>query len=640
MENYFVNLQSMLERGEFKAVRAELTALEKRDPLLAPTLWGMYHVHRQEFTDAEKYFLRAIELSPSSATAYYRLATLYQIQNQPDNAVKYFALAVKFAPENDEILAAYGNYLFELGDYQNAQQCGETLVKIAPQKTAGYLLLGLCCRNDFATAIKYYEAAEKLDPKIFAPTSYLKAVAYQLGGRMFLAEKFYRHSITLDPNLTANYQNLATVLIAQAKINEGINYLWETINRHPADYQAYSNLLLASQYRETNRATLATMARDFAKLYTSNIPRFTKYHQRKKDAPIRVGFVSADFRQHSVAFFIEPLLQNYDREKFAFYAYFVNRTVDEITPRLKNYFTVWHDILATSDQQLCALIRHDKIDVLIDLSGHTNDHRLLALAQKPAPIQMTWLGYPDTTGLTAIDYRISDHIADPPEFAEFSTEKILALDGGFHCFSPLPNAPAIGEAPQLKNGYVTFASFNNYAKVSDLTIELWAKILTAIPQSKLLIKALSLNHEETKNAVLARFAPFNIAPEQLILMPQTLSFTDHLATYNQVDIALDTFPYNGTTTTFEALWMGVPTLTLSGETHASRVGASILTHTNLTDLIANNPDDYVRRAIALVNDIAYRQKFRATIREHLLTTTVFDAKHFTTKFTNAIATIK
>jgi predicted O-linked N-acetylglucosamine transferase (SPINDLY family) len=258
--------------------------------------------------------------------------------------------------------------------------------------------------------------------------------------------------------------------------------------------------------------------------------------------------------------------------------------------------------------------------------GHSGENRLLTFARKPAPISATYLGYPNTTGLTSIDYRLTDHYADPEGMTEsFHSEKLVRLPQSFLCYRPFEDSPPLQPPPVTREGYITFGSFNNYAKLNPPLLRLWAQILQAVEKSKLMIKLKSLTDRGTRQRLEAQMAQLGISPDRLILIGYTRTTLEHLSIYHDVDIALDSFPYCGTTTTCEALWMGVPVVTLVGKVHASRVGLSILSNVGLTEWITHTPEDYVKTCIRLAQEIDYLQTFRNTIRTHLQRSPLLDA---------------
>jgi protein O-GlcNAc transferase len=292
-----------------------------------------------------------------------------------------------------------------------------------------------------------------------------------------------------------------------------------------------------------------------------------------------------------------------------------------------------------SDEALAERIRHDGIDILVDLVGHTAMNRLLVFARRPAPIQVTWLGYPNTTGLTAIDYRLVDAVTDPEGEADaLASETLVRLPGGFLCYGGHGGAPAPGPAPCLATGTVTFGSFNSPPKLSAATLDAWAQVLARLPESRLLLKGKPFADAATRALYLGRLAERGVAPERVELAAW-LPDQAHLALYDRIDIALDPFPYNGTTTTCQALWMGVPVVALRGDRHASRVGASLLTQIGLTDLIADSVEAYVETAIALAGDPARLADLRHSLRPRMAASPLCDATGFARKIEQAYRTM-
>ena len=297
---------------------------------------------------------------------------------------------------------------------------------------------------------------------------------------------------------------------------------------------------------------------------------------------LRVGYVSADFRQHPVASFLEPLLTAHDRERVEIFCYAEVRKPDDVTHRFQAMADHWRFTVGMPDEAVAAQVMADGIDILVDLAGHTGGNRLRVFAHRPAPVQVTWLGYPHSTGLTTIDYRIVDAITDPTgDVVRSAGEKLVRLADTFICYSSPANAPSPRSPPSIESGIVTFGSFNNPTKYSSATVDAWANLLTRVPAARLLLKGLPFTDATTRSSYLNRFSERGIEPERITLLGRTPERTRHLEHYHQIDIALDPFPYNGTTTTCEALWMGVPVVALRGDRHSGRVGASLLTSVGL-----------------------------------------------------------
>jgi predicted O-linked N-acetylglucosamine transferase (SPINDLY family) len=326
-----------------------------------------------------------------------------------------------------------------------------------------------------------------------------------------------------------------------------------------------------------------------------------------------------------------PLIEHRDRSRFEVVCFGNVEQPDAVTQRYRASVDEWHDIFPMSDEEVAQLIRNQRIDVVVDLTGHTNGSRLLALARKPAPVQMTYLGYPDTTGMTAVDYRLTDAITDPPGAEKFSVETILRVPGCFLCYPLSAELPEVSEPPAKSNGFITFGSFNNLAKISPTTIGAWGQVLRAVPSAKMVIKTTTFGDKPTAERAAKRFADQGLPMDRVQLAGPTRKELDHVAQYRMIDIALDTFPYTGTTTTCEALAMGVPVVSRFGSRHASRVALSVLTAAGHPEWVTDDPDRFVQIAAELAADVERLATLRAGMRDQLRKSTLCDAKSFAPK---------
>lgn len=430
----------------------------------------------------------------------------------------------------------------------------------------------------------------------------------------------------------------ANRLMSLWRVEEAIAACGEALAAAPANAELFSAYLLHSHYAATIDAQelFARHVRFGALLERTVAPT---YRGRWHTAPdperrLRVGYVSRNLSQHSVGYFVEPVIEHHDRKRFEVYCYYTHPLSDDVTASIAAKADVWRHLPDVDAGALAARIFDDRIDVLIDLGGHTKSNRLAAFAREPAPIQMTWLGYPDTTGVRSIRYRITDAIADPRGAAdERHTETLLRLEPPFLCYRPPDDAPAVTvrDAGQP----LVFGSFNVPAKLTDAQIAVWCRVLAALPDSRLVLKGQVLQNPPAAARVTARFAGHGIAASRIDLRGWVDARRAHLDAYGAIDIALDTFPYNGTTTTCEALWMGVPVITLAGEVHMSRVGASLLTSAGLGELVTHTPDDYVAAAVGLAADLPRRERLRAGMRERLLRSAFLDHAGHTRKLEGA-----
>ena len=355
---------------------------------------------------------------------------------------------------------------------------------------------------------------------------------------------------------------------------------------------------------------------------------------------MRIGYVSGDFKRHSVANFLLPVFTHHDRRVFEIHCYSNNVSDDDVTGRLMGAVDHWRRISGLDDEVAAKMIAEDGIDILVDLSGHTAHNRLSLFARQPAPVQVTWLGYPGTTGVAAIGYRLVDSITDPPGDSDsYYCEKLIRLDPGFLSYAPLDPAPE----PVLRpngNGRIRFGSFNNPAKLSPATLDLWGRLMNEVEGSVLVLKGRPFADPQVRRMLLKRFLERGIPEERIVLLEHIAAPDQHMGAYGEIDIALDPFPYNGTTTTCEAMWMGVPVVTLLGNRHSSRVGASLLTQVELTDLIAADEAEFIRIAADLAADAERRAILRQTLRGRMKASPLCDGPGLTRRLEESFRRIR
>ena len=515
--------------------------------------------------------------------------------------------------------------------------------------TLGNLGLVLDALRRFDEAIDSYRRALALRPND-------PDLHYNLGNALLRADQpadavlAYRKSLALRPdhgaapaNMGSALNNLGHALKTQGDLENGIAAFRQAMAARPFDPAVHSNLLLSLQYDpDLDAAALADEHRQWDEHHAGPIarrragggpnPSATALDARDPDRRLRIGYVSADFRQHAVARFLLPLITNHDPERVELYAYSQVNPPDPVTEKFRACMSVWRDVTLLSDADVAERVRSDRIDILVDLAGHTAGNRLLVFAHRPAPVQVTYLGYPGTTGLRDLDYRLTDAIADPPGRAEpSSSERLLRVEPCAWCFQPAADVPLSNREP----GPITFGSFNTFAKLNRVTVGAWGEILRAVPGSRLLLKSDGLRHPTARQRVRAQFAELGIAASRLEMRGQEPAYVDHLALYGRVDIALDTFPYNGTTTTCEALWMGVPVITRVGDRHASRVGLSLLTQLGLTGLTAGSPEEFVEVAIRLAADRPRLAELHRTLRRRMEASPLMDGRAFAVRVEDA-----
>ena len=448
-------------------------------------------------------------------------------------------------------------------------------------------------------------------------------------GLLSQAMLYYKKAVETDPHETQFWPYLAGVLIETGQNMQGIKLFRKAIEKNPEN-AAMGSSFLYHLHRLPNIAPqmLFNEHKNWAGLHApptkakvshQNVPD----HHRK----LRIGYISPDFGMHPVTYFFEPLLDGHDRQNVEVYGYGNVRGPSEVTQRLERKFDYYRNIREVADRAVAEMIGRDQIDILVDLTGHTTDNRLLVLAYKPAPIQITYLGYLCTTAMKAIDYILTDHLADQPQSQKFYTEELVFLPDGFYCYRPVEFAPSVVPPPAIRNGYVTFGVFGSNCKVNLSTIPLWAQVLKANHNSRILLKFAAGNDRQVRDRYFQQFERLGISRKRVDIYPWE-SYAHYLKRYGQVDIILDTFPQNGATTTCEALWMGVPVISLVGRRRISRTGLSILSRVGLEFFTASTPTEYVAKAAALAHNLDSLAKLRASMRQRM-TDTLCDAKAFT-----------
>ena len=552
---------------------------------------------------------RVLKISPKHVQAMFNLAIGLRDTGQLTEAVRAFRKTLKLDPHHPNAWASLGHALINLGRYDEAE-------------------------NSFRKALK----EQPDDPDFYASLG----SAMQSMGRYEAAVRSYRKALQLNhPDAAEVYNNLGNAFCFQGRLNESLEAYHKALKLKPGDPRFYSNLLLTLHYLPdiSNKDLL-----EEHRLWPGNkIKPLPDSHADSPDSDsdrrLRLGYVSSDLRSHSVAYFIEPILSAHNRDAFEVYCFFSGENADATSTRLRLLSDKWFDIEKLSDKDCANLIRSNEVDILIDLNGHTSRNRLPLFARKPAPIQITYLGYPDTTGVSAIDFRITDWISDPTGYEEFYTESLIRLEGSFLCYRPPDNAPSVTSLPAANNDFITFGSFNNLAKINEEVVQLWSRLLHEAPETHLLIKNHSLTDESTRSRYTELFKKYGIPRERLTMVGFVQSAKGHLDEYARVDIALDSFPYNGTTTTCESLWMGVPVVSLSGTSHRARVGLSLLSALGKKEWVAEDEDSYINIAVDLASDLNALARTRKDLRSDMKGSMLCDSRIFTSGLESAFRQI-
>jgi predicted O-linked N-acetylglucosamine transferase (SPINDLY family) len=556
----------------------------------------------RDFASARTWLEAAIELEPDFFQAHVNLSEACRILGDDSAAIQQLSSALKLKPDFYAGHNALGVLLQKKDDYKGAVAAFKKAIEYKPDFAEAYYNLGNCLRD-----------VEKFDEAIAC----------------------FRMASTLDPSCIEALSNLGEALQTTGRIDEAVQRFEAVIRIAPQSAMAFSNYLLTLNYLPSYGPKL---------LYEQH-KRFDAAFGRTQDtstkfandcSPLRklkIGYVSADFRNHPVSYFLEPFFSYCNKADFEIFCYSGARTQDAKTALFKRLSDHWTDVFDMTDTDFAATIRAHGIDILVDLSGHSADNRLPVFAQKAAPLQVTYLGYPNTSGLSAMDYRMTDGICDPPGEPVAHSEKLMRLSPCFCCYCPPQNAPAPGEVPFRQTGVVTFGSTHTLARLNDALLDLWAGLLSKIPSSRLLIMRTTLKGSGL-DRVYKRFESRSVDRNRLVIQ-NTVPAGGHLAVYRDVDVFLDSFPWSGHTSACEALWMGVPVVTLRGDRHAGRMVASILSCLDMKDCIAGTKEEYLSVAREMAANIDNLETLRATLRDRMINSPLCDGQTFTANLEEA-----
>jgi predicted O-linked N-acetylglucosamine transferase (SPINDLY family) len=512
---------------------------------------------------------------------------------------------------------------------EEAAACFRRALRLRPDTAEGYCNLGaaLAGLGWLEEAVACYRHALRLRPDFVEALSNL-GVALRAQHRFAEAEASYRAAIRLQPNSVEAFNNLANALKSQGEIDGALDAYRTALQLQPGAAHIHSNVIYLLHYHPgSNAETLLEEARGWEQRHATPLRASLRPHANPTDPErrLRVGYVSPDFREHVDSFFTVPLLSNHDHQQFEVCCYSSVARPDGLTEWHRGHADVWRNTAGLPDAQLAEMIREDRIDILVDFKLHTANNRLLLFARKPAPLQVAWLGYPGTTGLSTIDYRLSDPYLDPPRASDtFSSEEVLHLADTFWCYDPLMEPLPIPDLPALQNDFVTFGCLNDFCKINAGVLSLWARVLHAVPQARLLLLA---PRGPARDRALALLQQEGIAPKRVEFVDKQPR-REYLQSYQRIDVALDPFPYNGHTTSLDALWMGVPTPTLVGQTAVSRAGWSQLCNLGLPELAAMTPEQYVALVARLTCDLSRLQELRRTLRERMQRSPLMDGPRF------------
>ncbi|MGA3065420.1 MAG: tetratricopeptide repeat protein [Tepidisphaeraceae bacterium] len=614
-----------------------------------------------KFDEAIASYQRAIALNPNLAQVHANLGNALKDKGRLNDAIAAYRQAIALKPQFPEAFTNLGNVLRNIGRLQESIAASKQAISLKPDYAEAYSNLGNALKDarQLVEAIAAYRQALALKPNFpdaqnnlgsalrdggqlpEAITAFRQAIAqkpdfpeahFNLGnalaacGQLDQAIAAYRQAIALRPGFADVFSNLGVALKLKGNLDEALAAYRQALALRPNFVAAHSNLVYALHYHpDYDAPAILAEHSQWDQRHAAPFRNASPSHDNdpSPDRRLKIGYVSPDFRDHVVGQNIRPLFRHHDRTLFDITCYAQVLHPDEMTRQFQQDAGSWRDIVGLSDEQVAAQIRGDRIDILVDLALHMHGSRLLVFARRPAPIQITFAGYPGTTGLTAIDFRLTDPYLDPPgEQDDFYSEKSIRLSNSFWCYDPAAEMPDVGPLPAATNGHITFGCLNNFSKVTDPTLSLWSAILRAVPRSRLILLS---PHGEHRQRVLT----------QLAIEPSRVEIIEHqprdqyLRTYHRIDLCLDTFPYNGHTTSLDSLWMGVPVITLCGKTAVSRAGYSQCKNLGLADeLVAQTPQEFVQRAIDLAAQPNRLAELRSSLRSRMENSPLMNPRQF------------
>ncbi|WP_052409638.1 O-linked N-acetylglucosamine transferase family protein [Paraburkholderia oxyphila] len=604
--------------GEAYASKAQMSAKAEQD---------------EEKQKAIESYRKAIELNPKLIRAREKLGVLLLIDEDNRAAIDVFEELREQDPENLAAWQNLGLLWARVGEFEKAVSCGKRAVELDPTNPAVYSNLA----NVLIKQEKYEEALENCHRALEIDRDNYAALISS-GNALAAMKRFdeaidaCKRAIALKPHMSEPYGNLTNFLGRVRRTDESVTWLRQMLSLMPDNYSLYDTMLFLQHYDESlpileNKAVAKAYGHAVMAGCTPYLHAAPSAAERAR-RPLRVGFVSGDLRSHPVGYFMESVFGHLDHARVQPVVYSTVRGEDGVTERIRQRVTEWNSLVDMTAKASAEKIHEDRVDILIDLSGHTAKSGLPLFAWKPAPVQATWIGYFATTGMPTMDYFIGDRYTLPEGEEEQMTEKPWRLPDGYLCFSEPADVVEVGPLPMLENGHVTFGCFNKLSKVNDAVVALWARLLQRLPDAQLMLKATELNEPYNRDDITARFAAHGIAAERLILEGSTPR-KEYFASYHKIDIALDPFPYNGGTTTVEALWMGVPVMVKKGDRFVAHMGEGILNNLGHPEWIAADEDAFIELACSMAADPATLAAHRAALRDEMHASPLYDAPRFT-----------
>jgi protein O-GlcNAc transferase len=634
--NLGIALEAMGDGAGAMRCYEQALAVDRVNPAANYNLGKLLHI-RGELVRAEELLTRALQGRRDFPEARIVLGSLLVSQGKWQRAATEFEEALRQRPDDFGALFHYARVLQALKRMDDARTMLRRAIALEPANADAHAALSdvLCAQSDLAGATAELEAVLVQRPDWSdALHNYGCVLRRQL--RLAEAESAFRRAVAAQPGHAGAWRMLGEVLLAQCRSDEAFEHYQLARRNCPQDFGLESAELFALCGSERiSDADLFARHEAFGKRIEAAHPARIGPFRNARDPRrrLRIGYLSGDFRYHVVTLFMLPVLERHDRSAYEVYCYSTTDMKDGYTQRLAAHADVWRDAAGLSTAELTELIAADAIDILIDLAGHSGVPQLATMAERPAPVQATWLGYLNTTGLTRIDYRISDRFADPPGVAgRWHTEALVRLPHSQWCYRPFHSPPVHAMPPSLKNGFVTFGAFHQSNKLSPATRRLWARVLAAVPDSRLLI--VGVPSGRTQDDLRRDLGGPGVAGERITARPYG-SLEDYLRGFQEVDIALDTTPYSGGTTTCDALWMGVPVITAPGSRSVSRSAGSVLSTVGLSDWIANDAEDYVRRAARFAGERELLAELRGSLRNRMRASPLMAEEQFTRELEQA-----
>ncbi|MCD6393575.1 MAG: tetratricopeptide repeat protein [Planctomycetes bacterium] len=601
-------------------------------------------------------------IGQDSFAACKGIGDIYLILNENEKAMEWLEKARKCKPESVDVLESMGWALVGLGRKEEVVEKFSKAIKLQKDMENVRLLveamqqMGLTDRA--IAALKEAVGVDSPRPEVM----FELAVFFEKIGRLDKAEEWYKKVVELTqhpkaytrlgllcrkmgrtsealqclqkcaellPDNSGVWNNLALITMQSGDIQKGFEIFRKAVDKMPENPEIHSNLLFYMHHLPDmdQQAIFEEHKRWGQRHAPISMARTSHDNTVEPERKLRIGYISPDFKKHVVSYYFEPLLDEHNRDVVEVYGYGDVDRPDPTTGRLQKKFDCYRNIRGVNDDAVARIIEQDKIDILIDLAGHTRNNRLLVLARKPAPVQATWLGYYNTTGMEAVDYLLTDSLTIPPESQKYYTEQLAYLPGGFICYTPPENAPVVTAPPAAKKGYVTFGAFTNNRRLNRGLLEVWSEIMKLTPRSRLLLGFRGGGYVEIQEHYLSQFAECGVSPERIEISGGK-EYAEYIKQYSDVDIVFDTFPENGGTTTCESLWMGVPVISLAGQHQNSRGGLSILSHLDMQSFAATTPAEYVAKAVGLANKPERLMEMRASMRTRMADSPLCNAKRF------------